>query len=82
MTRDVKNKSVFKEVFFLTVFILHSNFAFNRPFRSAFELWGHGQTDGELRTSLLNYPPQSMVCENALTLIKIRSYLKCLKSVC
>ncbi|RVE62468.1 hypothetical protein OJAV_G00157260 [Oryzias javanicus] len=28
--------------------------------KSAFELWGHGQTDGELRTSLLNYPPQSM----------------------
>uniref|UniRef100_A0A3P9LEE7 tRNA (guanine(10)-N(2))-methyltransferase TRMT11 n=1 Tax=Oryzias latipes TaxID=8090 RepID=A0A3P9LEE7_ORYLA len=28
--------------------------------KSAFELWGHGQTDGNLRSSLLNYPPQSM----------------------
>uniref|UniRef100_A0A673CNY8 tRNA (guanine(10)-N(2))-methyltransferase TRMT11 n=1 Tax=Sphaeramia orbicularis TaxID=375764 RepID=A0A673CNY8_9TELE len=28
--------------------------------RSAFELWGHGQTHSELRTSLLNYPMENM----------------------
>ncbi|KAM4581593.1 tRNA (guanine(10)-N(2))-methyltransferase TRMT11 isoform 2-T2 [Odontesthes bonariensis] len=28
--------------------------------KSAFELWGHGQTHSELRTSLLNYPPEKM----------------------
>ncbi|XP_044062532.1 tRNA (guanine(10)-N2)-methyltransferase homolog isoform X3 [Siniperca chuatsi] len=28
--------------------------------KSAFELWGHGQTHSELRTSLLNYPSENM----------------------
>uniref|UniRef100_A0A3P9PBQ5 tRNA (guanine(10)-N(2))-methyltransferase TRMT11 n=1 Tax=Poecilia reticulata TaxID=8081 RepID=A0A3P9PBQ5_POERE len=28
--------------------------------KSAFELWGHGRTHSELRTSLLNYPPEKM----------------------
>ncbi|KAK5619121.1 tRNA methyltransferase 11 [Crenichthys baileyi] len=28
--------------------------------KSAFELWGHGQTHSELRTSLLNYPQEKM----------------------
>nr|XP_020452567.1 tRNA (guanine(10)-N2)-methyltransferase homolog [Monopterus albus] len=28
--------------------------------KSAFELWGHGQTHSELRTSLLNYPLENM----------------------
>lgn len=28
--------------------------------KSAFELWGHGQTHSELRTSLLNYPLEHM----------------------
>ncbi|XP_032415225.1 tRNA (guanine(10)-N(2))-methyltransferase TRMT11 isoform X2 [Xiphophorus hellerii] len=28
--------------------------------KSAFELWGHGRTHSELRTSLLNYPPDKM----------------------
>lgn len=32
-------------------------------FRSAFELWGHGKTHSDLRTSLLNYPPENMVCQ-------------------
>lgn len=31
--------------------------------RSAFELWGHGQTHSELRKSLLNYPSENMVCD-------------------
>uniref|UniRef100_A0A7N6A6Z0 tRNA (guanine(10)-N(2))-methyltransferase TRMT11 n=1 Tax=Anabas testudineus TaxID=64144 RepID=A0A7N6A6Z0_ANATE len=28
--------------------------------KSAFELWGHGRTHSELRTSLLNYPSENM----------------------
>ncbi|TDH12111.1 hypothetical protein EPR50_G00067760 [Perca flavescens] len=28
--------------------------------KSAFELWGHGKTHSELRTSLLNYPSENM----------------------
>ncbi|XP_022609203.1 tRNA (guanine(10)-N2)-methyltransferase homolog isoform X3 [Seriola dumerili] len=28
--------------------------------KSAFELWGHGHTQSELRTSLLNYPSENM----------------------
>lgn len=32
-------------------------------FRSAFELWGEGQTHSELKTSLLNYPSERMVCD-------------------
>lgn len=31
-------------------------------FRSAFELWGQGRTHSELKTSLLNYPSEKMVC--------------------
>ncbi|XP_056901187.1 tRNA (guanine(10)-N2)-methyltransferase homolog isoform X1 [Takifugu flavidus] len=29
--------------------------------KSAFELWGHGKTHGDLRTSLLSYPPERML---------------------
>uniref|UniRef100_A0A3B5B7J2 tRNA (guanine(10)-N(2))-methyltransferase TRMT11 n=1 Tax=Stegastes partitus TaxID=144197 RepID=A0A3B5B7J2_9TELE len=29
-------------------------------YRSAFELWGHGRTHSELRTSILNYPLKNM----------------------
>ncbi|CAG12892.1 unnamed protein product, partial [Tetraodon nigroviridis] len=29
--------------------------------KSAFELWGHGRTQSDLRTSLLNYPPEHML---------------------
>uniref|UniRef100_A0A3B3VQL6 tRNA (guanine(10)-N(2))-methyltransferase TRMT11 n=1 Tax=Poecilia latipinna TaxID=48699 RepID=A0A3B3VQL6_9TELE len=42
--------------------------------KSAFELWGHGQTHSELRTSLLNYPPEKMVirtCRKALLLKRL-----------
>ncbi|KAA0703558.1 tRNA (guanine(10)-N2)-methyltransferase -like protein [Triplophysa tibetana] len=28
--------------------------------KSAFELWGHGKTQSELKTSLLEYPPENM----------------------
>ncbi|TMS10715.1 tRNA (guanine(10)-N2)-methyltransferase-like protein [Larimichthys crocea] len=31
--------------------------------KSAFELWGHGQTHSELRTSLLKYPSENMALE-------------------
>lgn len=44
-------------VFFTPWFRILNNF------RSAFELWGHGKTHGDLRTSLLSYPPERMVCQ-------------------
>lgn len=42
-------------VFFTTWFRILNDF------RSAFELWGHGKTHDDLRTSLLSYPPERMV---------------------
>jgi len=44
------------------VAVMKLQFMFHYPCRSAFELWGHGQTHSELRTSLLNYPSENMVC--------------------
>ncbi len=56
-------------VFYCTeVAELKLQFLFCYPVRSAFELWGHGRTHSELRTSLLNYPSENMVMLRPLVL--------------
>ncbi|XP_034031234.1 tRNA (guanine(10)-N2)-methyltransferase homolog [Thalassophryne amazonica] len=50
--------------------------------KSAFELWGHGRTHSELRTSLLNYPTEKMspfLCAGSTYKISIRTFNKSLE---
>lgn len=41
-------------------------YVFKYTFRSAFELWGHGRTASELKSSVLEYPEERMVCVSRL----------------
>lgn len=38
-------------------------YIFKYTFRSAFELWGYGKTVSELKSSVLEYPTEHMVCQ-------------------